>query len=609
MSQKSQSNFYLRLGAFIIDFSIVYGVAFIMYNLLQLFHIYFSTVNVTLVIALLYFPIITIFLGASFGKKIYGLKVKSSRKKQSSFLLFLREFLFKQLFYIIPIYWLKSHFDLEWLTPYFEILLAFFLSIILFVIFLFTKKTWYDQLAKTSVIKNKSFDRNSVKKGFVLLISICIVIFGFRTLFFLTTGSFNTPFIPNHSKKTTSPYVTFLKNQNNATDYILELFNKNDIVILCEGLHPEMTQYDFIYELISDKRFIKKVGNIYSEVGSSTQQANLDSLMSMRNLTMDEFESRLVNITRDYLHYPIWENTNYFNYLKRLYALNQTLPENLQIKHNFNDLECNWNEIKNKKDYQSKIKSNFIIRDKILAENILKSYENMLASNSDRRKCLVIMNSRHAFGAPKNKQVKVGDTGESCATLIMNKYPHTSTNVLMNTVKSSFGLSLSNLPPYVLPAQSTPIHEGIWDNAFAENGNKAVGFDLNDSPFGKDQFDLFLIPTLKKFNYQDIFNGMVFFKPLREHYFSYGYKNIIANGFDNEIIDRAIRIDDNDMDNNLAWWTHKVNILRNNEVTIDKNPYQETESVFELILSTILLSLALLLGFLRFIKTRVKAEN
>ena len=43
-------------------------------------------------------------------------------------------------------------------------------------------------------------------------------------------------------------YVNFLETQNtSAKDYVLELFKKFDVVVLCERNHGEMTQYDLIY--------------------------------------------------------------------------------------------------------------------------------------------------------------------------------------------------------------------------------------------------------------------------------------------------------------------------------------------------------------------------
>lgn len=64
-------------------------------------------------------------------------------------------------------------------------------------------------------------------------------------------------------------YEDFLASQNlSAKEYILSLFKKYDIVILCERDHRELTQYDLILEVISDEQFRAEVGNVYTEIGN-----------------------------------------------------------------------------------------------------------------------------------------------------------------------------------------------------------------------------------------------------------------------------------------------------------------------------------------------------
>lgn len=604
MTQKLKTNFRPRLIAFIIDLSIIYGVAFILYNLLQLLHIYASTVRLSLIIAIIYFPILTIVFRASIGKILCGLKVENSSKFQYPISILLREVAYKQLLYILPIYVLITCYNLYWLSPFFEIFCVLIISLILFIIFLFQKKTWYDKWAKTVVVKNVDYEMVHAKKGIIFLISIILVIISIRVIYYILDNTFNSPFIPKQSKNVIAPYVSFLEKQKEAKDYIFNLFEKNDIVILCERAHPEMTQYDFIYDLISDKRFVKNVGNVFSEVGSRTQQTNLDSLMNSDSLSNVKFDLELSQILRDYSFYPIWFNTNYFNYLKKLYSLNQQLPKEQRIRHRFSDLECNWKEIKNKKDY-FKVKSNFSKRDWMLAENVIKGYERLLTSNQVRKKCLVIMNYRHAFGPVPDQNDD--STRENCAAIIMKRYPNKVANVMLNQERLSFGLSNPGFPQFLMPMQMSPIKDGIWDNSFKAVGNKSLGFDFKNSPFGEDAFDFFIVPTLGRFKYQDIFTGFVFYKPLEEHYFSYGFKNIIANGFDKEIINRASIIDDEsmDLDTNIKYVKKKVEMLKKQEITINKKPYQEFASVLELLFGTIVLILGLILG-LMFFQTKRK---
>jgi hypothetical protein len=605
MAQQIKINFWLRLTAFTIDLSVVYGTAFILLNLLQLFHLYVPIARLILLISILYFSSNTIALKTTIGKVLCGLYVESNSRLDRSITLLLRELVYKQLFYIVPIYLLMVYFKLSWLSPYFEILYCFVLSIILFVALLFQKKPWYDVWSKTSVIRNPVYDLVKARKSIALVLCISLVIFCIRLIFYFSTNSINDPFIIKHFRNAISSYVSFLEKQQDAKDYIFRLFEKNDIVILCERGHDEMTQYDFIFNLISDERFVKNVGNVFAEIGSRSQQSNLDSLMITDGLTDEKLDLRLCQILQNYSFFPIWEYTNYYNYLKKLYGLNQSLPKRNRIKHFFTGVECNWKGINTKEDYTQKVKSKILRNDEMLAGLIIMKYEQMSVSNPEHKKCLVIMNYRHAFG-PVN--ISLGDI--SCASYIMRKYPNQSANILINTVNLSFGLSNPG-SLNLTPVQRSPIKCGIWDNAFKAIGNKSLGFNFKDSPFGKDEFDLFFSPLGKLLKYQDVFTGYIFYKPLVEQYNSFGFKNIIANGFDKEILNRATIINDNSMDpdNNIKFVKEKIEKLRKQEITIDTKPYQKYSSVIDILFGSVILSLGLALGLIFFLIKSPKVSH
>jgi hypothetical protein len=457
--------------------------------------------------------------------------------------------------------------------------------------------SWYDAWAKTIVNKNPEYDIVKARKGIVSLIFLTIIVLCIRLVYYISTNSLNDPFIPKHGKNAIYPYVSFLEKQQDAKEYIFKLFQNNDIVILCEREHPEMTQYDFIFDLVSDKRFIENAGNVFSEIGSRSQQSNLDSLMNTSGLTNEGLDLRLCDILRNYSEFPIWENTNYFDYFKKLYALNQSLPKEKRIHHIFTGIDCNWKEIRNKTDYSHKVGQSLSKRDELLANKVIHDYEELITSNQERKKCLIIMNYRHAFG-PVN--VKMGDN--SCASYIMRKYPNKSANVLINTVKVSFGLSNPELLSLV-PVQKSPIKSGIWDNSFKRLGNKSLGFDFKDSPFGLDEFDLFFVPTGRLLKYQDVFTGYVFYKPLEAHYNSLGFKNIIANGFDEQILNRATIIDDHssDPDIDVKYVNQKITKFKKQEITINTKPYQIYSSVIDLLFGTLILSLGLIFGLISYL--------
>jgi hypothetical protein len=107
MAQKIKTNLWPRLIAFTIDFSVIYGTAFVLLNLLQLFHIYIPIAKLTLIISILYFSVITIAFRTTIGKGLCGMSVESKSKLNYSITLLLREFVYKQLFLHCPIIYLN----------------------------------------------------------------------------------------------------------------------------------------------------------------------------------------------------------------------------------------------------------------------------------------------------------------------------------------------------------------------------------------------------------------------------------------------------------------------------------------------------------------------
>ena len=95
-------------------------------------------------------------------------------------------------------------------------------------------------------------------------------------------------------------YEDFLADQHlSAKEYILSLFEKYDIVILCERDHREITQYDLILDVISDKRFRSEVGNIYTEIGNFQRNDILNEFLCNDALSDRAARREALEIQRD----------------------------------------------------------------------------------------------------------------------------------------------------------------------------------------------------------------------------------------------------------------------------------------------------------------------
>lgn len=73
--------------------------------------------------------------------------------------------------------------------------------------------------------------------------------------------------VPRPTASSVSKYVDYLKNnRQDINDYVMGLFEKYDHVVLCERHHQDMTQYDMIYDLLTDSRFVDNVGVVFTEI-------------------------------------------------------------------------------------------------------------------------------------------------------------------------------------------------------------------------------------------------------------------------------------------------------------------------------------------------------
>ena len=301
-------------------------------------------------------------------------------------------------------------------------------------------------------------------------------------------------------------YVSFLETQNqSAKNYILDLFDSNDLVIICERYHNENTQYELITDIISDPRFVENVGNVFFETGMRSINPELNNFVHSENLSEKEVNRKLINLQRQSDYFPLWEYYNFYDQNKQLYTINQDLKDDEKINIYAVDVELNLDSLSvaSIKEFWNGDIDN---RDQLMAAYIIEKFEDIKHSNAKRKKALIIMNYRHAY----NKNFITNDNNISnTGAFIFEKYPKKTANVLLNTVI---------------------LQGGKWDAAFEVTEKDNIGFDFKNSPFGKDQFDIWSF-TEHSYKYQDIFTGFAYYKSPKEYKLIEGYDGLIDSTF------------------------------------------------------------------------------
>ena len=317
----------------------------------------------------------------------------------------------------------------------------------------------------------------------------------------------------NYNAKITS-YVEFIENNNkSAKEYILDLFDKNDIVILCERYHSENTQYELIMDIVSDSRFIKNVGNIFFETAMRSINPELKDLVRSENLSENTLQEKLLAIHRNSDYYPLWEPYNLYYQNKQIYNINQSLSEEDKINIYATDITIKQDSvtIDQLRDFWNGDADN---RDKLMAEFIIDKFEQIKKADVKRKKALVIMNYRHAYN--KNFQESNGNMIYNVGAFLFEKYPNTTANILINSI--------------IMQGDKWLMQDGKWDAAFEVAKEDNMGFDFENSPFGKEHFDMWSF-TEHDNKYQDIFTGFAYYKSPKEFKLIDGVDGLIDSIF------------------------------------------------------------------------------
>ncbi len=335
--------------------------------------------------------------------------------------------------------------------------------------------------------------------------------------------------IPNHDKAI-DPYVQFLQQQKQTpVDYLVGLFQTYDLVVLCERSHPEVTQYEMIYQLAADPRFQQQVGHIFMENGTRTLQPAVESFLTDDTLSERQAQEKLRLIFRDFDWGGTSSQTNVYGFLQKVRDLNRSLPKDKRVHLYPSDLDFDWSRAT--KESYSALRQQLGRRDRIMADNVAAKF-NDIRQSAGRNKALVIMNYRHAFPHLRVERGGKSKTFENMTGFLMAAYPGQVANVMINNVRPLPGSSDNQL---VLSA----LQDGKWDAAFAVLGNPGLGFNFQSSPFGADDFDYFALPFPIGKKYEDVFTGYVFYKPLAEHRMSFSIPGLLDPQFTGEMLRRC----------------------------------------------------------------------
>jgi len=328
-------------------------------------------------------------------------------------------------------------------------------------------------------------------------------------------------------------------NKQEPLNYIMQLFEDHDIVVLCERVHPEYTQWQLFSQIIFNDTFALKVGSVATEFGQINAQTYLDSLLNISFSSEEDRKKAFATIGRKNAIWPLWSNTNIYDFAVNLSKFNENKDKKQKVNWFFCDIATDWDNLQDRQDWAMSGFANHS-RDSIMAANIISVFNNL-----DNKKLLVIENTHHAYKENRGNELTTADY------LYQHYGEHVAFVWINNVSLKSFGILFQPYQMGVLDAAASQIKDSTW----------AVSF--SNSILGEDHFEL--LPHIDKWHLKmnDLFNGMIYYLPPSQHYLKDGYKYILDD-FSETLLKR----------NKIVFGEERGEEITNDEI----NNYEETST-------------------------------
>ena len=297
--------------------------------------------------------------------------------------------------------------------------------------------------------------------------------------------------------------LAFIHNEALSPDeYIIEKFRTNDVVLLGEH-HLIKQNLLFVQDLIP-KLYKHGIRNLGMEFGAQEVQDKLDSLVNAPEYDQDLAQEIM------FTYNCTWGYQEYVDIYKAAWRLNRSLPQDapkfriLNLSYIFR-----WDKFtpgpRNPENVAAVFTRGTVdkFRAEIIEQEVLQKGEKVLA----------LVGTTHAFtkyGSPYFKYN--GDNfcdydHDWLGGRLYRKYPGRVFNIMLHQA-----FNKREGDSYI---QISPL-EGILEKIMALNGNKPVGFDLLDSPMGRQPDPSIYSTCYKDFTLGQLFDGYIFLKPLSQ---------------------------------------------------------------------------------------------
>jgi hypothetical protein len=302
------------------------------------------------------------------------------------------------------------------------------------------------------------------------------------------------------------------KSGKNPVDYIVEKCKAHELVIV--GEHHYVKNYCELFKQV--------IPEVYQKAGVrvvALEVCNADDNEKIARLVnSDQYNRDLAYEIARSQNWGLWGYKEYWDILEAAWALNKSLPrgeEHMRVvgidKEMDYQLDSLWRAGKLTDPAlveKAKNQPDIYKRDDWLVENIEKEILNKGA------KGIVLVGFNHSFthyAQPKlNKEMKLEREWPRMANLLYQKYREKI---------SQIGLHGPQMSPSQIDKTykgEEPILSDLIEKIMAADGNKAVGFDVDNSPFANIRDSMsYYFHWQPKVRFADLSRGFIFLKPYK----------------------------------------------------------------------------------------------
>lgn len=289
------------------------------------------------------------------------------------------------------------------------------------------------------------------------------------------------------------PFLNYISDIELSPEHFLfEMLGTHKVVVAGE-YHRRKVSWDMLKRLISLPEFPEKVGCVFMEL-PTWHQPTMDAFMSSDTLNTN----LIFRIFQDEQLNGWWDRGEY-EFLCALRQINQSLPLDKRLRVVLADYQLPYSKI-TKREEAHEMED----RNSHMAKIVVSTVQN----SADTRGSLFIVGCAHAY---KSNQA-------GFASAAFGEEPELTAGAQI--AKALGGENVFTVFQHVMPGDNhggnkSAIRGGIFDAAFALNGNKPIGFRLANSPFGAEPFDGIYEIKYKTAtgSYQDNFDGYLFLAP------------------------------------------------------------------------------------------------